>query len=171
MDLVVRATWFPYGDPRQVERAIPRVPMAREAIVALEAAAEALPLEWRQDQESRTHHHFWPGVYVREYRMNAGDMVIGKIHKHPHGAMLVSGRAAIATERGPEQFEGPQFFDSFPGCKRAVWALTDAVFITIHPNPSDTRDLRAIEDEVIAPSFEAFEQFQAEQKLLARGAA
>lgn len=105
-------------------------------------------------------HHFAPGTYAREIRLPAGSLVVGKIHKHAHVNVLSQGRVAVYTEsRGPEEFSAPRTWVSDPGTKRVVYTHEDAVWTTIHHNPHDERDTDAIENFVIAKTFEEYEQF------------
>lgn len=99
-------------------------------------------------------HHFAPGVYGRQMLIPAGSVIVGKIHKHAHLNIIISGHCWVATEFGRKELRGGDVFVSEPGTKRAVTALVDTVWLTIHPNTTDTRDLAQIEDYVIAPSYE-----------------
>lgn len=106
-------------------------------------------------------HHFAEGSYAREMLIPAGSVIIGKIHRHSHVNVISKGRIYVATEFGSEILEAPLTFVSKPGTKRAVYALTDVVWTTIHV--TDETDLTKIEDVVIAPNYETFER---EQRLL-----
>lgn len=128
----------------------------RGQILSLEEETRKLPDGVRKDPDDfPTFHHFSDGVYVREFHMKAGEMVIGKIHRHNHMAMLIKGRAKVVSEFGNDIFEAPHIWESKATIKRAVLALEDCIFVTIHP--TDETDLEKIEDEVIAPSYEALE--------------
>ena len=100
-------------------------------------------------------HHFAPHVYGREMLIPAGGTITGKIHRHAHLNIIVRGHAVVATEFGDKEVRGGDVFVSEPGTKRAVHAIEDTVWITIHPNHSDTQDLKQIEEYEIAPSYEA----------------
>lgn len=106
-------------------------------------------------------HHFAEGSYAREMMIPAGSMIIGKIHRHAHVNVISKGRIYVATEFGCEILEAPHTFVSKPGTKRAVYAITDTVWTTIHV--TDETDLSKVEEVVIAPDYETFE---AEQRLL-----
>lgn len=101
-------------------------------------------------------HHFAEGSYGREIFIPAGSMVIGKIHRHSHVNVISMGRVFVATEFDSEVLQAPYTFVSKPGTKRAVYALTDTIWTTIHVTPET--DLQKIEDEVIAPDFETYER-------------
>jgi len=46
-----------------------------------------------------------------------------------------------------------------PGTKRALEAVTDLVWITVHHNPTNTQDLEELEKIVIADSYDDYEVF------------
>lgn len=104
-------------------------------------------------------HSFIDGVYVRTINIPAGTMLVGKIHKHSHANILSQGEVLVITEDGGvEHLKGPLTMVSPPGCKRAVKALTDTTWTTIHR--TDETDLDKIEDWVIAKTYEDYEQFK-----------
>ena len=104
-------------------------------------------------------HSFTDGIYMREIFIPAGTALVGKIHKHAHPNILLKGKVRLVTEDGYEELEGPIALISKAGTKRALVALTDLIWITIHHNPTNTQDLNKIENFVIAKSYEEFEQF------------
>ena len=128
----------------------------RAQLLSLEQRTMELPDDKRLDPEDfPTMHHFSKGVYAREFHIKAGEFVIGKIHRHDHMAMLIKGRAKVVSEFGDEILEAPYIWESKATIKRAVLALEDCIFVTIHP--TDETDLDKIEDEVIAPTYAALE--------------
>ena len=96
-------------------------------------------------------HHFAEGMYGRELPIQADAFVVGKIHRHEHITILLSGSATINTDKGMERITGPHIWVSPPGAKRALYTHTDCVFFTVHLNHDNTRDLEAIEADVIVP--------------------
>lgn len=106
-------------------------------------------------------HVFAPGAYARTIFIPAGTVIVGKIHKHQHLNILSKGDVTVVTEGGGrESFSGPLTMVSPPGTKRAVYALTDTVWTTIHL--TNETDLDKIEEEVIAKTYEDYEQFKLE---------
>ncbi len=100
-------------------------------------------------------HHFAPQVYGREILLPKGITVVGKLHRHAHLNIVLKGHCLVVTEFEQKELQAGDVFVSQSGIKRAVYALEDTVWITVHPNASNTTDLQKIEDYVIAPSYEA----------------
>ena len=132
----------------------PRVPF-REAVVNLEQALFEFNGGGDGLEDFPLKHHFAPKVYGREMLIPAGGTIVGKIHRHAHLNIVVRGRAKVATEFGDKVVIGGDVFVSQPGVKRAVHALEETVWITIHPNETDKQDRTEVEDYVIAPSYAA----------------
>jgi len=125
----------------------------RSKIVALTDAAFRL----NRNVECPVRHHFTPGMYSREMFIPKGTCIIGKIHRHAHLNTVMSGVIQVTSEFGSGVVHAPCVFTSEPGTQRVLTALEDTVWITHHQNPSNTRDLNIIEQEVIAESYAALE--------------
>ena len=110
-------------------------------------------------------HKFTDGIYVREIFIPKGTYIVGKIHKHEHPNFLMRGTVEVVTEGGGlETLTGPMSIISPAGTKRALKALTDLVWITVHHNPTNTQNLEELEQIVIAPSYEAYDKFISKQR-------
>lgn len=134
------------NQPAVREENLPAV--LEEKIIRLQHALECLPTEFHHTIE--TMHHFLPGTYMRTVLMKKGDIIVGKRHKLEHVAIVSSGFALVlSAENGREWITAPAIFKSAPGAKRALLIEEDMVWTTIHPNPSNTQDLEALENELI----------------------
>jgi hypothetical protein len=136
----------------------------RGKILDLEASISELPDSLSvEDMEDKYNEHFFaPGVYTRKMFIPQGMVVVGKIHNHAHMNIITYGVIKVVTEFGEDVFTGPRTWISEPGTKRAVVALEDTEWLTIHPNPSDTEDLKTIEEYVIAPDYDSFDRLMIE---------
>ncbi len=135
----------------------------REAIQRCEAALATVPGVFFGDSPlCPLRHSFADGIYVREMFIPAGVVIIGKIHKHAHPNFLLQGAVIVVTEAGGwEHLVAPLSIISPPGTKRAVLALTDTVWITVHTNPTETQDRVELEAHVIAPTYDAYTAYRA----------
>jgi hypothetical protein len=111
------------------------------------------------DFDVNLQHVFAPGAYGRTLSFPKGTLIVGKIHKHAHLNVLSKGDVLVLTESGGlERMVGPLTMVSPPGTKRAVYALEDTVWTTVHL--TDETDLEKIEDHVIAKTYEEYEMFK-----------
>lgn len=90
-------------------------------------------------------------MYARELTVPAGMLIVGKIHKHAHFLFVLKGRAQVVSEFGSEEVTSGHISVSPAGVKRAVLALEDTLFVTVHVNKEDSQDLEIIEAEHIEP--------------------
>lgn len=110
-------------------------------------------------------HRFLDGIYMREVLMKKGLIVVGKIHKQEHVAIISKGRATVLTEDGLKEIQAPCTFKSPPGVRRALVIHEDMVWTTVHR--TDETDLDKIEAQLIAPNFHQLTN--AEVELLCHG--
>jgi hypothetical protein len=102
--------------------------MMRQKVESLQQELSKLP-----QYEPETKHYFHGGMYCREVFRHAGVLVVGAIHKKEHFYLIVSGTVAITDGEGNvQEVTGPYLFQSKPGTKRAVYAVTDAICMTFH---------------------------------------
>jgi len=77
-------------------------------------------------------HHFAPNVYVREMFIPANVLLTGAVHKTCHLSMLSKGKVRVITDTGAVELTAPATVLSQTGAKRAIYAIEDAVWSTIH---------------------------------------
>lgn len=128
----------------------------RKKIFELEETMAKIPgATFGDSPEMPLKHSFSDGMYVREIFLPKGHILTGKIHKHSHPNFLMSGEVIVVTENGGrEHLKGPLAMISEPGTKRAIVALEDTVWITVHLNLDNGKNLEKIEDYVIAKTYD-----------------
>jgi len=110
-------------------------------------------------------HSFADGIYIREMKMRQGQLGFSAIHKHSYGFFLLSGVLASSKEEGVEEFIAPCYIVSPRGAKRVVYAIEDCVITTVHANPTNTQDLKKIEEINVVFSWKDYEEYLKENKL------
>ena len=104
-------------------------------------------------------HTFADGVYVRQMDMAAGTVVVGAIHKHLHVWFLLEGDVTVATEDTTEDYIAPCYVVSTPGAKRVILANKNSIFVNVHKNPSNTKDIDRLEKEIVALNYKEYEEY------------
>lgn len=122
---------------------------ARGKILALEAAMLSMP-----QVAIETTHYFAPGIYMRQVFIPKGTTVTGMIHKTEHMNILSQGNLMVWTEDGMKTLTASTVVKSLPGIKRVGHALEDSVWITVHHNPDNLRDVEQLESMLITNRFE-----------------
>ena len=104
-------------------------------------------------------HFFMDGVYVREMTMYKDTIVSGAIHKHLHMSFLLQGRVSVVGEAGMVEHVAPCIIIAEPGTKRVIYSHEDSIWYTAHKNPSNIEDLDRLEREIVAVSYEEYEEY------------
>ena len=104
-------------------------------------------------------HTFADGVYIRQMDMKSDSMVVGAIHNHLHVWFLLTGHLAVITEDTTEEFISPCYVLATPGSKRVIYALEDSIFVNVHKNPDNIKDIKKLEDEIVSLTFEDYEEY------------
>ncbi len=104
-------------------------------------------------------HTFADGIYVRQMDMKAGSAVVGAIHNHLHVWFLLTGKLNVATEESIEEFISPCYVLASPGSKRVIYAVEDSIFVNIHKNPKNIKDIEILEKEIVSLTFEEYEKY------------
>ena len=85
-------------------------------------------------------------LYMREIKIPAGTLVVGRKHLKGHTLFLVSGSAVVITNEGRFTFRAPAMYTSAAGDYTVAYTLSDTVCRTLHPDPS-TLDIKTLENE------------------------
>jgi len=105
-------------------------------------------------------HSFSEGVYIREMSMLEGGIVIGKIHNKSHTWFLMKGKLKIANEDGVVTYSAPTYVNAKSGAKRVIIALEDSVFVNIHPNPDNIKDIEELEKILTCETYIQYKQLK-----------
>lgn len=114
-------------------------------------------------------HYFEPGMYIRQMTIPDGTWFIGRPHLVGHRCVLVTGTLKLITERGSSIKHPGDEMTTVPGYMTALFALSDVEAWTYHPNPTESRDVAALEAEIFQ-SLESIIEDVVQMKLL-KGAA
>ena len=110
---------------------------ARVKVEKAERVMEGLP-----QADCPITHHFAPGVYMREMFAPAGVLLTGAVHKTEHLSVLTKGRVFVLNGEDRLEIVAPATVLSPKGVKRAIYAVEDSVWMTIHAtNETDTARL------------------------------
>jgi hypothetical protein len=99
--------------------------------------------------ETGIQHLFEDHDYIREVRIPAGTLIVGRVHKLGHEMQLVEGTVLLI---GPDGFrvgkQAPDSVQTGPGFQCVCFTLSNVIARTVHPNPNDSRDIAALEAEI-----------------------
>jgi len=101
-------------------------------------------------------HDFADQIYLRQMTMEKGQLVIGAIHNHKHIWFLLKGKITVNDDGEIIDHIAPCYMVSEPGSKRAIYAHEHSIFVNIHKNPSNTKDIKELEKEIVSMTMEEF---------------
>jgi hypothetical protein len=110
-------------------------------------------------------HKFTDQIYLREMKMKAGQIVMGMIHNYDHAWFLMNGTVSIKTLDQPAindkdteitKHRAPYYKTSKAGEQRIIYAHADSVFVTIHKNPNNIKDIKKLENILVSFNYEEF---------------
>ncbi len=125
----------------------------RQAICRLEDDIKNLPGNGAEESGITWVHRFTPGLYTREMTVPANVAVVGMIHKTEHISIMLSGRMAVPdpANGGWMEIEAPIVEVAQPGIKRVGIAITEVVWITVHP--TELTDVDEILELIVTDDF------------------
>jgi len=97
-------------------------------------------------------HSYGDGCYIREIFMRKGMLLTSKIHKKQHPYFVLSGDVSVYSDTGTVRIKAPYYGITEPGTKRVLYTHEDTVWVTVHV--TDKKDLKDIEEEIIAKTFD-----------------
>ena len=139
-----------------VEAAKHELPVVKQEVRELQRLMSEKP----QFDGFRTTHYFAGNLYARSVWRPQDVLVIGGLHKHEHLSVLLSGTMHIGS-----MIHAPHVFVTAPSTKRGTYSYTDAEFLTIHRLPTRTRDLDAIERQLIDSENDSPRLYDADNRL------
>lgn len=121
-----------------------------DAQAAMLAHPEAF-LEGGRLVDPHEEHLFLPGLYIRQVTNAKGSLVITMKHATGHPWFCLRGHLRVRDLATGEVHEvrGGDRGVTRAGTQRAILAIEETVFVTVHPNPDDCRDLAELERRLI----------------------
>jgi hypothetical protein len=114
--------------------------------------------------ETPVEHVIGHGMYIRKMKIPARTVFIGRPHTVGHEVSLLKGAVIVINETGKVQYHAPKTIHTVPGYQMVVYTLTDIECQTVHPNPTYSHDLDALE----AAAFESADDMRALGESVAR---
>ena len=101
--------------------------------------------------------YFGHGIYMRRVFLPAGSQAAGRIHRRPCWNILLLGEIEVVTEDGYKIMVAPDIFESPAGVKRAVRAISNTMWVTVHAYDGEEQDGDAMADLLTVPGYDALE--------------
>ena len=87
---------------------------------------------------------------MRRMDVKKDTLIVGAIHKELHSWFLMHGTVKVADAENINYFKAPYYTISQPGAQRVIEVIEDAIWINIHSNPTNERNIDIIEKRLFA---------------------
>lgn len=101
-------------------------------------------------------HNFSDQLYMRRMEMPADSMVVSAIHHTEHFWFLMEGTILVTTDGETVEHIAPCYELSKKGAKRLIQCLEPCVFVNVHKNPTNTREIKDIEEALYSFTIEEY---------------
>lgn len=103
-------------------------------------------------------HYFTPTQYARRIYVQAGATIVTAVHKSEHVTVALKGHCVVVDELGDRHdVIAPAVFITKPGTQRAVYAVTDTEWLTVHTYTDEDKSLEAIGKVLVCDNMEQYE--------------
>ena len=141
----------------KIEKLVPN-PEIRAKIEQAENMMRSVPGHTEGNTDNMPlNHTLADGLYIREIFMPKGTLTTTKIHRKSHPYFILKGEVSVLTESGTKRIKAPFQGITPAGTKRLIYVHSDTTWITVHPNPHNIEDMEQLEKQLVANSFEEFE--------------
>lgn len=94
------------------------------------------------------YHIFEDGLYIREIRIPAGTLYVGRPHLLGSRVVLLEGKVLWIREDTKQVMEAPAETQTIPGFQMVGLSLSDVVARTFHPNGDECKDVDKLEARI-----------------------
>ena len=99
-------------------------------------------------------HYFAEGLYIRQFTIPRSVMLTSFYHKTEQFQIMLRGKLSIVTEDGVIQVSAPYYGVSRAGLKKLAYAHEEVLWIDVHANPTNERDIDVLEKMLYANTYE-----------------
>lgn len=97
-------------------------------------------------------HAFCDGMYVREFTMPAGSIILSRIHRFEHVFVIRTGAVRVITHDADKEYVAGDMGITLPGTQRILLNHQQTTWVTIHRNPDNIRDPEVLFETLTDPS-------------------
>ena len=104
----------------------------------------------------RIENDFADQLYMRKMYMPEQCVVISANHHTEHFWFLMYGRILVTTNGEQVEHIAPCYEKSVKGAKRLILSLEDSLFINVHKNPTNTKDMKEVEESLYSITIKEY---------------
>ncbi len=104
----------------------------------------------------RIENEFADQLYMRKMYMPKECVVVSAMHHTEHFWFLLKGRILVTTDGEQVEHIAPCYEKSIKGAKRLILSLEDSLFINVHKNPTNTKEMTEVEESLYSITIEEY---------------
>ena len=118
-----------------------------------------------QQVEFPLEHLFTSTQYARRIFVPAGATVVTAVHKSQHITIALKGHCVVVDELGDRRdVMAPSMFVTEPGTQRAVYAVTDTEWVTVHTYTDEDKSLETVGKTLVCDTMQQYDNLLENQQ-------
>lgn len=118
----------------------------------------------RESETVEIINEFTNGVYMRRMDVIKGTLIIGAVHKEKHSWFLMRGEVKVADANSISYIQAPYYTLSDPGTQRVIEVIEDAIWVNIHSNPDNEKNIDIIEKRLFCLNMDEYKNYLNNEK-------
>tara|TARA_Y100000004_G_C8907254_1_gene409293 strand:+ start:111 stop:572 length:462 start_codon:yes stop_codon:yes gene_type:complete len=118
----------------------------------------------RESETVEIINEFTNGVYMRRMDVIKGTLIIGAVHKEKHSWFLMRGEVKVADANSISYIQAPYYTLSDPGTQRVIEVIEDAIWVNIHSNPNNEKNIDIIEKRLFCLNMNEYKNYLNNEK-------
>lgn len=107
--------------------------------------------------EAPLDHYMTSDLYARRVYVPAGATIVTKVHKSEHITVALKGHCVVVDEIGHRvDVVAPAVFVTKPGTQRAIYAITETEWLTVHSYQKSDKSLESIEKFLVCDTMQQY---------------
>lgn len=101
-------------------------------------------------------HDYCGPLYMRKMIMPKDSVVVSAVHHTNHFWFLLKGKISVTTDEETVEHIAPCYSRSLKGAKRFIVCVEECLFINVHANPTESKDIEEIQDDLYSITLDEY---------------
>jgi hypothetical protein len=101
-------------------------------------------------------HDYCGPLYMRKMIMPKDSVVVSAVHHTNHFWFLLKGKISVTTDEETVEHIAPCYSRSLKGAKRFIICVEECLFINVHANPTESKDIEEIQDDLYSITLDEY---------------
>ena len=101
-------------------------------------------------------HDYCGPLYMRKMIMPKNSVVVSAVHHTNHFWFLLKGKISVTTDEETIEHIAPCYSRSLKGAKRFIICVEECLFINVHANPTESKNIKEIQDDLYSITLDEY---------------